>query len=166
MINIEIKISILLFILFGLSLIPWIKNAIFIIIFIMFLILVYMLFLLKKHFYKSKVKMFFSMTLIFLLSSALLLYTFLSYILESEGKTYEFDNKIISICYSGLRGRGKVIKIRNKYIPYFQERLSPKIIGYKKMKEIVLERNGSIIWYINREKIEIYDLEQNRVINK
>jgi len=36
----------------------------------------------------------------------------------------------------------------------------------KKIKEIVLEGNGSIIWYINREKIEIYDLEQNRVINK
>jgi len=166
MINIKTRISILLFIMFGLSLIPWMKNAMFVIVFIMFSILVYMLFLLKNYFYKSKIKIFFSMTLIFLLSLALLLYTFLSYTLESEGKVYEFDNKVISICYSGLKGRGRVIKVRNKYMPFFQQRLSPEIIGYKKMQEIFLERNGSIIWYINEGKIEVYDLEEDRVIHK
>ena len=166
MINIKIRISILLFIMFGLSLIPWIKNAMFVIVFIMFAILVYILFLLKNYFYKSKIKIFFLMTLIFLLSLTLILYTFLSYTLEPEGKVYEFDNKVISICYSGLRGKGRVIKVRNKYMPFFQQRLTPEIIGNEKMQEIFLERNGSIIWYINGGKIEIYDLEEDRVIHK
>jgi len=166
MISIKIRISILLFIMFGLSLIPWIKNAMFVIVFIMFAILVYILFLLKNYFYKSKIKIFFLMILISLLSLILILYTFLSYSFESEGKVYEFDNKVISICYSGLRGKGRVIKVRNKYMPFFQQRLTPEIIGNEKMQEIFLERNGSIIWYINGGKIEVYDLEEDRVIHK
>ena len=77
-----------------------------------------------------------------------------------------FDDKIIYICSSGLRGRGRVIKARDKYIPFFQERLVPETIGNNKIKDISLKREGSIVWFVDGKKIEIYNLKLNRMIYK